>query len=617
MDLCKVAFLLGALICTVSGNETESYAKTEGAWILSLQKRQYSVNTVAECAAKCDAETTWTCRSFLYIEKDQDCWTAAANSKTEMILRRSSVALYEKKGTRTQTAVDPGATPPTPTPAGKAATLPEKYLEDNYCRNPDGDPKPWCFTTSPSKRWDFCSIPRCSNVRAPHHRPGAELCHREGESYRGTISVSESGKQCQSWSVQTPWKHNRSPENYPCKGLESNYCRNPDNERMPWCYTTDTETRWEYCKVPSYEPVIPVEEEDCYEGDGTSYRGVTTETISGKRCQRWSAMTPHSHKKTPQIFPEADLRRNLCRNPDGDRAPWCYTTDPSVRWEKWRHIRGVTSITVLGVTCQAWSAQSPQQHNSFTPQTHPTKGLEENSCRNPDGDVNGPWCYTTDRNKKWDYCQIPDCAGMNCGTPVTKPKRCFGRIVGGCVSKAHSWPWQISLRTSLGVHFCGGTLVHPEWVLLGVHTERANEASKQDRNLEKLILGPNGADIALLKLQTGTECYVTGWGETQGTGGEGVLKETGFPVIENKICNRPSYLNGRVKDHEMCAGNIEGGTDSCQGDSGGPLVCHSQNRYVLQGVTSWGLGCANAMKPGVYARVSKFVEWIDRTIKAN
>lgn len=28
-----------------------------------------------------------------------------------------------------------------------------------------------------------------------------------------------------------------------------------------------------------------------------------------------------------------DLRRNFCRNPDGDRAPWCYTTNPGVRWE--------------------------------------------------------------------------------------------------------------------------------------------------------------------------------------------------------------------------------------------------------------------------------------------
>ena len=35
------------------------------------------------------------------------------------------------------------------------------------------------------------------------------------------------------------------------RDLDKNYCRNPDNERMPWCYTTDADTRWEYCKVPS------------------------------------------------------------------------------------------------------------------------------------------------------------------------------------------------------------------------------------------------------------------------------------------------------------------------------------------------------------------------------
>lgn len=34
------------------------------------------------------------------------------------------------------------------------------------------------------------------------------------------------------------------------RGLDNNYCRNPDNERKPWCYTTDSQTRFEYCNVP-------------------------------------------------------------------------------------------------------------------------------------------------------------------------------------------------------------------------------------------------------------------------------------------------------------------------------------------------------------------------------
>lgn len=39
-------------------------------------------------------------------------------------------------------------------------------LPENYCRNPDNEPAPWCYTTDPNKRWDFCDIPYCCKYRS-------------------------------------------------------------------------------------------------------------------------------------------------------------------------------------------------------------------------------------------------------------------------------------------------------------------------------------------------------------------------------------------------------------------------------------------------------------------
>ncbi|XP_061062786.1 plasminogen isoform X1 [Eubalaena glacialis] len=591
------------------------------------------------------------------------------------------------------------------------AKFPNKNLKMNYCRNPDGEPRPWCFTTDPSKRWEFCDIPRCTTP-PPSSGPTYQCLKGRGENYRGTVAVTVSGNTCQRWGDQTPHKHNRTPENFPCRNLEENYCRNPDGESGPWCYTSNSEVRWEYCTIPSCEssplsaehldaPVPPEQTpvaQDCYQGNGQSYRGTSSTTITGRKCQSWSSMIPHRHQKTPANYPNAGLTINYCRNPDADKSPWCYTTDPSVRWEFCnlkkcsetqeqvtkpptvdqvpsiedpfeadcmfgigKGYRGKKATTVAGVPCQEWAAQEPHKHNIFTPEANPRAGLEKNYCRNPDGDINGPWCYTTNPRKLFDYCDVPQCASssFDCGKPQVEPKKCPGRVVGGCVAIPHSWPWQVSLRKRFPSrsHFCGGTLISPEWVLtaahcldsfsgpasykvvLGAHQEAAVEDSVQEIQVTKLFLEPTRADIALLKLSSPaiitekvipaclpspnyvvadrTVCYITGWGETQGTYGAGLLKEARLPVIENKVCNRYEYLNGRVKPTELCAGHLTGGADSCQGDSGGPLVCFEKDKYILQGVTSWGLGCARPNKPGVYVRVSKFVTWIEEIMRKN
>ena len=36
---------------------------------------------------------------------------------------------------------------------------------------------------------------------------------------------------------------------------------------------------------------------------------------------------------------------------------------------------------------------------------------EGNYCRNPDGKEGGPWCYTTDKDVLWEYCDISFCEG--------------------------------------------------------------------------------------------------------------------------------------------------------------------------------------------------------------
>lgn len=54
-----------------------------------------------------------------------------------------------------------------------------------------------------------------------------------------------------------------------------------------------------------------------------------------------------------------------------------------------------------------------------------------------------------------------------------------------------------------------------------------------------------------------------------------------------------------------------------QGDSGGPLVCKEGRRYVLRGAVSWGNPRCDTNFFTVFARVSNYVQWINRKMRTS
>ena len=81
--------------------------------------------------------------------------------------------------------------------------------------------------------------------------------------------------------------------------------------------------------------------------------------------------------------------------------------------EKGADYNDVVSTTVTGRTCQKWNKKVPHDpYYTPNPLNFPEKSLSaaENYCRNPDGSQ-APWCYTTDPDKRWEYCDVPYCDG--------------------------------------------------------------------------------------------------------------------------------------------------------------------------------------------------------------
>uniref|UniRef100_A0A8C5S8U1 Peptidase S1 domain-containing protein n=1 Tax=Laticauda laticaudata TaxID=8630 RepID=A0A8C5S8U1_LATLA len=114
----------------------------------------------------------------------------------------------------------------------------------------------------------------------------------------------------------------------------------------------------------------------------------------------------------------------------------------------------------------------------------------------------------------------------------------------------------------------------------------------------------------------GRKCLISGWGVHPAPPPvvkPELLQKATVELLDQALCGN-LYGGSVLTDRMMCAGYLEGKVDSCQGDSGGPLVCQEPSgRFFLTGIVSWGIGCAEARRPGVYTRVIRLRDWIIET----
>ncbi|XP_017581264.1 hyaluronan-binding protein 2-like [Pygocentrus nattereri] len=422
--------------------------------------------------------------------------------------------------------------------------------------------------------------------------------------------------------------------------------------------------------------------DDCYEGDGESYRGMVSETDDGDDCLFW-----HSHfilgKGINPFTTYEDAQglgpHNFCRNPDGESRPWCFIRlGKKLRWDhcnvrkcstnetsptsppkpkpttvKPAVIRPLEKTTpVPSHPTQPIPTHLPEIH---VPGTHPPVNITPESQPSA-----GPALESalpgTPAPQLEEYFAA-------CGKP--QPKRPMNRIYGGLKALPGAQPWQTSVQirqkgTSLPFkHVCGGILIKPCWVMTAGHCidKRQEfrvilgsldlgkiEASQQVVEVVETIVHEqyretlDGVynDIALLRLKDkngkcvqesqfvktaclptealpdGTECTISGWGATpQSQYGSSQLLDADVLLISQEICSS-NKVYGKLIDHSMfCAGYLEGGVDSCQGDSGGPLTCARNQTHYVYGIVSWGDSCGEKNRPGVYTRVTHFVDWIN------
>uniref|UniRef100_A0A034WLT4 Chymotrypsin-1 n=1 Tax=Bactrocera dorsalis TaxID=27457 RepID=A0A034WLT4_BACDO len=222
-----------------------------------------------------------------------------------------------------------------------------------------------------------------------------------------------------------------------------------------------------------------------------------------------------------------------------------------------------------------------------------------------------------------------------------------GRVVGGTNATLGQAPYQVSLQTWYGSHFCGGAIINENWIAtaghcvvntdpesimvatgtvewqkpnatyyassIHVHCRYNNPSSHNDIALIRLnssiVFNDRTQPIALPteQMKEGDEVILTGWGSTELYGDTpDNLQIIYLKYLPHKSCKEMHDDDPDLDVGHMCT-YTKYGEGACHGDSGGPLV----NNGKLVGLVNWGMPCAVGY-PDAHASTYFYTDWICR-----
>lgn len=161
-------------------------------------------------------------------------------------------------------------------------------------------------------------------------------------------------------------------------------------------------------------------------------------------------------------------------------------------------------------------------------------------------------------------------------------------------------------------------MIHPEYAsrtkyndVALLELERSIDESEFNRLLLPCCLHTENELISNLN--------ITGWGRNNSDSSFTVnwLQVASVSEVTMEDCNR-NYANLRTTEllkSQLCARGINS-ADTCQGDSGGPIQYLKDEQLHIVGITSFGIGCGSLL-PGIYSRVSSYIDWIENIVWPN